>query len=112
MPSIPVPSVSATALTANGGSDGTLTVASTTLFYSGCIAYLRDTNGLTATVLITQILTATTMKARKVLDTGSNVNSLSYATGSDLSTFTTANSAKIAMPAQTAEVNQPTFSKI
>jgi len=111
MPSIQVPKFGE-AVPANVTSAGVVQVASSTPYYVGCTAYLSDTTGKNKTVLITKIVDATHIQVRALLDDGSNVNSLSYAMGSDLSAFTLANGTRIDMPAQPARVDQPTFSKV
>jgi len=111
MPSIQIPKFGE-ALAGNGGADGKLQVAKSDPYYVGCVAYLSDTTGKNQAVLITQIVDTTHIRARKIANDGSsNVKTLSYAVGSDLSAFTTANTARIDMPAQVARVDQPTFSK-
>lgn len=110
MPNISVPKFGA-ALAANGGSDGTLQVADTTNLYVGQFGWLSDSTGLHTKVVITMIVDGTHVKAMAVADDGSNVNQLSYATGSNFSTFTTVNTARLDCPQQVVRVNQPTFSK-
>jgi hypothetical protein len=110
MPNISVPKFGA-ALAANAGTDGTLQVADTTNLYVGQFGWLSDTTGLTKKVVITSITDGTHVKAMAVADDGSNVNQLSYAAGSNLSTFTLANGSRLDCPQQVVRVNQPTFSK-
>lgn len=110
MPSISVPKFGEL-LAANATSAGVLTVVATAPYYVGCTAYLSTTSGLNQAVLITQIVDATHLRARAISDVGSNVNTLSYAMGSDLSAYTVAAGSRIDMPAQVARVDQPTFSK-
>lgn len=103
MPSISVPAAGA-ALTANGTAVGLVTVADTTPFYAGALAWLSCNTPANMHVRITKILSATTMTVAMVLDSGSNVNNLSYAQGSDISAFTTAATARIDMPEQLVRV--------
>ena len=114
MPNISVPKFGA-ALAANGGTDGTLQVADTTNLYVGQTGWLSDTTGLRQHVMITLIVDGTHVKAVSIPDEvgggGSNVNSLSYGVGSNFSTFTTVNTARLDCPQQVVRVNQPTFSK-
>src|SRR5512144_2418814 len=102
MPSIQVPKFGE-ALAGNGTTSGSLQVASSTPYYVGCVAYLSDSTGRNQAVLITKIIDATHIQARAIANDGSsNVNTLSYSPGSDLSAFTTVNTARIDMPAQVA----------
>lgn len=110
MPNISVPKFGA-ALTANGGTTGALTVADTTNLYVGQTGWLSDTTGLRQHVMIVGITSGTVVQAIAIQDDGSNVNSLTYAQGSNFSTFTTVNGARLDCPQQVVRVNQPTFSK-
>lgn len=95
------------ALTANGGSDGSVTVASTTPFRAKARAWLSDANSPSAEVVIVQIDSATVMRVRfatpAVAALGQGVaqvlNPLNYGF-SDVSAYTTAQTARIDMPAQ------------
>jgi hypothetical protein len=112
MPNIQVPKMGE-AVAVNTTAAGVITVASTVPYFVGAYAYLSDNAAHNQCVLITQILTATTMRARAIPDvnSGSNVNNLSFGVGSDLSAYTTAAASRIDMPAQVVRVDQPTWSK-
>lgn len=93
------------ALGANGSTAGILTVTDTTKYYVGAVAWLSDTTGLRQQIQITNILTSTTMQAKAIQALGSDVSTLNYLAGSDLSTFTTAHTARIDVSHQVVTVN-------
>lgn len=109
MTAIPVPPASA-ALTANGTSAGVVTVASTTPFYAGAEAFVKDDNSTGVKVIITRLLSSTTMQCRPLLDADEPLeaqkNAMNYAAGGDLSAYTTAQNARIEMPSQVVRVRQ------
>lgn len=92
------------ALAANGTTGGVVQVVDTTKYGAGCEAWLSDTTGLTSRVKIMKIVDSTHMLVQVLLDSGSNVNSLSYG-ASDVSAFHTANTARIDMPSQMLHVD-------
>lgn len=99
-------------MTADATSAGVVTVASTTPFYPGQRAWLSDNAGLSVHVQVVKVPSSTTMTVRKIPDSGSSVQTLTYSAGSDVSAFKSANAARIDAPAQVVQVNQPTFSKL
>lgn len=109
MPSIDIPAASAD-ITVNTTAAGIVTVASTTAFYPGAEAWLSGAALTSVRVLILKILSATTMQCRALLEAGSNVNTLSYGGGSDLSAFTAAAPSRIDMPGQAVRIDRA-FSK-
>ena len=95
------------ALTADGTSDGSITVASTTPFRETARAMLSDNDSPHREVIIVQIVSATVMKVRFVTpdpvapDQAPRyaLNPLNYGF-SDVSAYTVAQSARIDMPNQ------------
>lgn len=99
------------ALTANGGTDGSLTFAATANFRKGRTGWLTDANSPAQKCLITEIVSATVIKVKFLADqivigtgsplTGGTVRNLgdfapNYGT-SDCSNYTTAQSARFDM---------------
>jgi hypothetical protein len=94
--------------TANGGTDGTITVASTTPFRAKARAWVSDANSPSVEVIITEITDSTHLKVRLVTPPPAAspdqapayaLNALNYGT-SDMSAYTTAQTARIDMPSQ------------
>lgn len=94
-------------LTANGGTDGTLTVASTTPYRAKAHAWVSSTTTAGVEVVIVSIIDSTHMQVR--LKTPPNtapdqspgyaLNALNYG-GSNMSAYTTADTARVDMPSQ------------
>jgi hypothetical protein len=105
MPNIQVPAVNQ-AFAANGGATGSIQVASSAGFYVGCYGYIGQASDPGHKVIIVSIPDATHVIVRIVADDNEMQQSLQrYGGGSNLSTYTTTNSAYIAMPAQLAQVD-------
>lgn len=109
MPSIEASAATA-ALSANGSADGTITVADTTIFYPGATAWLSNSTPANKRVLILKIVDSTHLKAKAILDSGSDATNLNYLGGSDFTAFTTALGARLSMPRQVVAID-PSFSK-
>lgn len=118
MPSIDVLPASAV-FAANGGTDGTIQVASTTGFFAYAEAFLSDTTGRSQRCIITRIVDSTHIQVRPIASTlvfqGSSeyvaLPGTNYTVGGDVSAFTTANTARIDMLGQVVRVDQPTYTK-
>lgn len=112
MPSVNVAKYNQT-FTANGGTDGYITVASNAGFYPNAIAYICcDTRK--NTVYITDLVSTNKVGVRIIPDTFDVSKSGAYSPTygrSDVSAYTTAGNAAISQPAQAVRVDQPTFSK-
>lgn len=92
-------------LAANGSTAGVLTVVASNKYYVGATAWLSDNTGTRhQRVIITAILTSTTIQVRNLVSSGSDVSNLNYQAGSDESAYTTANIARIDMPAQVVDI--------
>jgi hypothetical protein len=108
MPSIWVPEAFA-AFTADGTAAGVVTVASTSPFYSGAECFLSSDNTTGQRALITDILSSTTFRVRFLAEFPNRVPTYGY---SDIHTnFTVALNAKVSMPAQVVQIDQPTGTK-
>lgn len=96
------------AFTANGGSDGTITVASTTPYRAKARAWVSSSGQPSKEVVITEVTDSTHLKVRLVTPPPASapdqapayaLNALNYGT-SDMSAYTTAQTARIDMPPQ------------
>lgn len=101
-------------LTANGGTDGKLTVNDSSGFYPGAYAWLRS-SAKTTYCQIVECPDATHVTVRFLPDPGADLASVStapsYAGGSDASAFLLADGARLSMFDQVVRVTQPQFSK-
>lgn len=104
MPSIDIPGYGE-ALAANATALGVLQVADTSKYWVAAEAWLTNSDGTHQKVRITEITDATHMKAAPLADSGSNVNTLSYAMGGNLAAFTLAKTSRIDMPGQTVRID-------
>ena len=100
------------ALTANGGSDGFVTVASNALFYPGATLYLSSSTVAGRLCLVTE-LSSTDKVGLRFIDktTTSGIPAGPQYGRDDCSAYLTANNARIDQPQQTCRVNA-NFTKI
>lgn len=110
MPSIEIAPVGAL-VTADSTAAGVITIVSTTAWYPGQIAWISNNAAAAKRIQIVEILSATTMTARILPDSGSNVITMSYGK-STLATFTLATVSRVDAERQTVPVDQPTFTKL
>jgi hypothetical protein len=81
-------------LTANGTTQGMLTVADTSLFPAGCFVFLIGNTVPSVKCKVIKVLSATTLTVR-IVPSPEELNSPLYGWLSDVSTYTTADSAKL-----------------
>lgn len=107
---IEVPSAHA-AFTSNGTTAGIVTVADSSPFYAGCVAWIKSSGQPSARVIIVAIPSATTIKVRFIGETDIDRIPLQiYGGASDISAYTTAQNATISMESQLAHV-EPDYVK-
>lgn len=95
------------AFTANGGTDGYVTVTDNSAFYPGAIIWLHSTTQAGQQGLITDLVSTTKIGIRFI---GTFPNQAPTYGKNDCSAFTTANSASISQESQVVRVN-PSFVK-
>jgi hypothetical protein len=91
------------ALTANGTTGGFVTVADNSPFYPGAVCSIYGTTAAAKSCLIVQLSGATLVQLQ-VLPAFATIGAAPNYGASDMSAFTTADGAKIAIPAQAAPV--------
>ena len=88
------------AFTGNGAAAGLVTIGSTAGFYQGAFAWIVDDNSTAIRVRISEIVSATTLRVRKVWTAESAVGVRGDNSFADISGFTTAQNARIEMEPQ------------
>lgn len=112
-----VPAISAS-LAADGGADGTATLATNTGFYPGMRGFISDDNGAQA-VLIVDLVSTTKIGLRYIVEDSlgpsdnaarsGSVRAYQNAGRTPLAAWTTANHSKVSFGVQVVPVQQPLF---
>lgn len=94
-------------LSGNGGATGRLDLNDnvTDLVYVGCIGWVSDGNSTSVRVVVTEIIDANSIRVLAVQESTTNLKYPNYTVGSDMSAFTTAQTARFDMPQQVVAKN-------